>query len=248
MYCKNCGNVIDSSLSTCPSCGQSPVDSSNYCSECGHFCVPGDKVCVQCGKPLDTQNYNITTEPTPQPQAAPTVPNSANPTVETKIGPKFLPSSEKYCRNCGLVIPADSVTCPFCDKQNGTNYCPKCGAGTTAYDTTCSVCASSLINITTQPQNNVVAPSVTPNNRYNNGFPINVNSNHNVGRHDWLVTLLLCFFLGEFGAHRFYTGHIGIGIVQLFTGGGCGIWWLVDLILIITGNYKDAEGKDLKKD
>jgi TM2 domain-containing membrane protein YozV len=64
---------------------------------------------------------------------------------------------------------------------------------------------------------------------------------------DWLTTLLLCIFLGELGIHRFYTGHIGIGIVQLITGGGCGIWWLIDLILIITDKFKDAKGQPLLK-
>ncbi len=62
----------------------------------------------------------------------------------------------------------------------------------------------------------------------------------------WLVTLLLCWFLGVFGVHRFYTGHIAIGIIQLITGGGCGVWALVDLILIIVGSYKDADGNPIK--
>ncbi len=59
---------------------------------------------------------------------------------------------------------------------------------------------------------------------------------------DWLVTLLLCIFLGGLGIHRFYTGSIGIGIAQLVTLGGCGIWTLVDLILIVTGSYRDSDG------
>lgn len=63
----------------------------------------------------------------------------------------------------------------------------------------------------------------------------------------WLVTLLLCLFGGLFGIHRFYTGHIGIGIVQLFTGGGCVIWAFIDLINILCGNFKTADGQTLYK-
>ena len=64
---------------------------------------------------------------------------------------------------------------------------------------------------------------------------------------EWLPALLLAFFVGVFGVHRFYTGHIGIGIVQLLTFGGCGIWALIDFIMIITGSYTDVNGLPLKK-
>lgn len=62
---------------------------------------------------------------------------------------------------------------------------------------------------------------------------------------DWLTTLLLCIFLGVFGVHRFYTGHVAIGLVQLFTAGGCGIWVLIDLIMIATNSYTDNYGRPL---
>jgi len=52
---------------------------------------------------------------------------------------------------------------------------------------------------------------------------------------------LLCFFLGVFGAHRFYAGKIGTGVLQLLTVGGLGIWMLVDLVMIITGNFRDGD-------
>lgn len=66
-------------------------------------------------------------------------------------------------------------------------------------------------------------------------------------RKDWLTTLLLCLFVGGLGIHRFYTGHTGIGVVQLLTLGGCGIWTLIDLIMIVTNSFKDASGQALYK-
>lgn len=61
----------------------------------------------------------------------------------------------------------------------------------------------------------------------------------------WLVTVLLCLFLGNLGIHRFYTGHIAIGVIQLLTFGCCGIWTLIDFIFILCRNYKTADGEDL---
>jgi len=58
-----------------------------------------------------------------------------------------------------------------------------------------------------------------------------------------LVALILVLFVGALGIHRFYLGHIGIGIIQLLTLGGCGIWSFVDLILIITGDLKPKNGE-----
>ena len=63
---------------------------------------------------------------------------------------------------------------------------------------------------------------------------------------DWLVTLLLSLFLGSLGVHRFYAGKIGTGILQLLTVGGCGVWTLIDIIMIVTGSFKDNEGNIIK--
>jgi TM2 domain-containing membrane protein YozV len=57
-----------------------------------------------------------------------------------------------------------------------------------------------------------------------------------------LVALLLCFFLGGFGVHRFYLGYTWQGLVQLFTLGGCGIWAIIDFIRIITGDLEPKNG------
>ncbi len=60
-----------------------------------------------------------------------------------------------------------------------------------------------------------------------------------------LPAFLLCFFLGIFGAHRFYVGKIGTAVLQIFTLGGLGIWALVDLIMIVVGSFSDKEGNKL---
>lgn len=62
-----------------------------------------------------------------------------------------------------------------------------------------------------------------------------------------LPAFLLCFFVGLFGAHRFYVGKVGTGIAQIFTIGGLGIWTLIDLIMILTGSFTDKNGVRIRE-
>ena len=61
-----------------------------------------------------------------------------------------------------------------------------------------------------------------------------------------MVALLLLIFLGFIGAHRFYVGKIGTGIIWFLTGALGGIGWFIDLIMIITGSFKDKNGNALE--
>ena len=60
-----------------------------------------------------------------------------------------------------------------------------------------------------------------------------------------VVAALLCFFWGVFGAHRFYVGKVGTGILMFFTAGGALIWWIIDFVKIIKGSFTDKEDRGL---
>lgn len=98
-------------------------------------------------------------------------------------------------------------------------YCKNCGDQIPDYSAFCSRCG------TPTTQNN-----------------INVSVNK-----DWLTALLLCIFVGALGIHRFYVGKIGTGILWLISGGVFGIGWIVDLIMIATDSFTDANGNPLRK-
>lgn len=105
-------------------------------------------------------------------------------------------------------------------KQDNEKYCSECGSIINAKAEICPKCGVR--------QTNIISSEVSEQ------------------RNRWITCLLLCWFLGVFGAHRFYTGHTGIAVIQLLTLGGCGIWTLVDFIIIIMGNFKDAQGNPIK--
>ena len=58
----------------------------------------------------------------------------------------------------------------------------------------------------------------------------------------WTTLMILSLLLGWLEVDRFYAGHIGLGLLKLLTLGGCGIWSLIDIILVAVGNFTDADG------
>jgi hypothetical protein len=110
-------------------------------------------------------------------------------------------------------------------------YCSNCGK---QIDDKAVICIGCGV-----PTQNYVTPR-------NSGFQL-MDTQLPEGRFDWLTTLLLCFFLGVLGVHSFYTKKTSIGIAQLLTLGGCGIWTTIDLIMIIVGSFKDGNGNALHR-
>lgn len=83
------------------------------------------------------------------------------------------------------------------------------------------------------------------NGAYGQGYYYRPGRDPNVSDKSRLVALLLAWFLGVFGAHRFYVGKIGTAVAMIFTFGGLGIWALVDIIMIAAGSFTDIDGRPI---
>jgi hypothetical protein len=72
-------------------------------------------------------------------------------------------------------------------------------------------------------------------------------ANSNASSKNVFTAILLCIFFGVFGAHRFYVGKIGTGVIQLLTLGGFAIWAPIDLTMLILGKFTDKAGRVLSQ-
>jgi TM2 domain-containing membrane protein YozV len=62
----------------------------------------------------------------------------------------------------------------------------------------------------------------------------------NIKKVNWVLCLIMSIIFGSLGVDRFIMGHVGLGILKLITLGGCGIWWLIDLVLVATKHKFDG--------
>lgn len=68
-----------------------------------------------------------------------------------------------------------------------------------------------------------------------------------VSEKKFVPAVLLCFFLGSLGVHRFYLGKTGTGILMLVTLGGLGIWTIIDLVRLVIGSMGDKNNLPLQR-
>ena len=88
-----------------------------------------------------------------------------------------------------------------------------------------------------------------PYQNNNNNIVNNVNNTNvaQISPKSKVVALVLAILLGWLGIHRFYAGKYISGVIYLFTYGVFYCGWILDIILIITNNFKDKNGLPIKK-
>jgi TM2 domain-containing membrane protein YozV len=148
-------------------------------------------------------------------------PDSDSETPPAPAGPApFEPSSsgpQDSPQEQGAGSPASGGTA-----DSRIIYCVRCGAVMGGDDQFCHACG------------------------WNAQFPLPAaRVEPNPSERSRLAALLLCLLLGFVGAHRFYVGKVGSGLLWLFTIGLLGIGVIFDLILIATGEFRDARGRRL---
>jgi thiol:disulfide interchange protein len=125
-----------------------------------------------------------------------------------------------YCANCGSQIPENTRFCEYCGTENASSQSTQ-RTQTTHQKSTIEV--------------KIVNPAPDPSY---SGYG-------NVSPKSRLVLILLWFFFGILGVHYFYAGRIGMGLLWLITGGFFGIGWIIDILVILSGSFKDSYGRPI---
>ena len=122
--------------------------------------------------------------------------------------------------------------------------CPVCGAP--LQNGGCGYCGYHEAQAQAAPQSAAAQPTIVVNNVVRNTVSPTFVRAALVSSKNRTLALILCLVFGFFGAHQFYSGRIGRGILYLFTMGLFGIGWFIDLVKILLGSYTDKFGLPIK--
>lgn len=123
--------------------------------------------------------------------------------METKTNAATTEQKTKFCKYCGGKIPESAVICTLCGCQVEELH----------------------------QAHNTAPPNIVINNA-NTNTNTNINGRMGRARSKW-TAFFLCLFLGGIGAHKFYEGKVGTGILYLLTLGLFGIGWFIDTIVLL---------------
>lgn len=136
------------------------------------------------------------------------------------------------CQECGKEVSDKATSCPNCgapigDTKANTKFCKHCGESIDKECIICPKCGKQVEELNNNNDKNIVI-----NNSAVANATVTAPTLSPKAKNKW-VSVLLCFFLGYFGAHKFYEGKIMLGVVYLITCGLFGIGWFVDLIILL---------------
>lgn len=135
------------------------------------------------------------------------------------------------CPECGREVSDTAKKCPGCGYAfTETKFCRFCGEKIPSDSVVCTKCGRQVEDILPKNPNIVINNSSSASSSSTASAS---NSNFLRGRRkNKIVALILCVLFGLFGAHKFYEGKTGMGILYLFTMGLFGIGWIIDIINI----------------
>lgn len=125
----------------------------------------------------------------------------------------------------------ESQTQPVQETAQKTKFCKHCGGRIPEAAVVCTLCGCQVEEVKQAEQPNIVINN--SNNNVNSNINANVAGAFGIRPKNKWVAFILCVLLGCFGAHKFYEGRAGMGILYLFTFGLFGIGWFIDCIALL---------------
>ena len=150
-------------------------------------------------------------------------------------------NAQGICTYCGKPFCAECLV-----EVKGRMYC-KDDLGNVIDEAKASALAAPTINITNDNSSfaSNINKSINTNKNTNANANINAGYGYRRSSKSKILALILCVFFGYFGAHRFYVGKTGTGVIWLFTVGMFSIGWVVDIVAIFSGRFRDKFGRPL---
>ncbi len=153
-----------------------------------------------------------------------------------------------YCDTCGRIILPDA---PICSSRElgapvgGAYYGYECPVFCSEH---CMEIALNKLHASSSDSYSSSSSSTSPSSysSYDSGYSYSSSSSApRTSRKNKWIAFVICYIFGIFGGHYFYVGRPGKGFLYLFTLGLFGFGWIVDIIRIPAGRFRDSRGRRL---
>lgn len=137
------------------------------------------------------------------------------------------------CPECGREVSDTAKSCPSCGYFiGGLKFCKHCGSKIPEDSAVCTKCGRQVENIGYSGGVTINNAATSSSSASATAQAVNTERKRRRKEINKKTALILCILFGYFGAHKFYEGNAGLGILYLLTFGLCGIGWIIDIIII----------------